>query len=136
MRTVAAGALGVKVERMVVDAEAARLSDFDLAFFDLGVVELFDVPALGADDVIVVPALFEFENRFAAFEVVADQQPCLLELREHAVDGREPGVGAFLQQCLVDVFGREVPDFAFLEDLEYSQPREGGLEADGLQRGW
>ena len=83
---------------MVLDLEAALFGDFDLALFDLGVVELLDVAALHAHDMVVVPALLQLENRFAGFEMVADEQPRLLELREHAINRREPGVGAFLEQ--------------------------------------
>src|SRR5687767_10540910 len=104
------------MQRMVLDAEAAGVSDFDLALFDIRVVELFDVAALDADDVVVMTALLELEDRFSGLEMMTDQQPCLLELREHTVYGRKSGVGAFLEQRLVNVFGREVPDFAFLED--------------------
>ena len=120
---------------MVLDPKPAMLGHFDLALFDLGIVKLFDVAAFGANDVIVMPALFELEDRFTAFKMMAYQQAGLFELREHAVNGRKAGVCAFPQQGFVYVFSRKVANLAFLEDLQYAQPRQRRFEADGLEVG-
>jgi hypothetical protein len=117
------------MQGVILQSKAALACDLDLPFLDLRVVELFDVSALDAYDVVVVPALFQLEHRFAAFEVVPDEKARLLELGEHAVDGRKTRVGAFLHEHLVNVFGRQVTHTAFLEKLEYSQPRHRGFEA-------
>ena len=135
VRAVGSRASRIEVQRVVLDPEATLLRDLDLALLDLGVVELLDVAALDAHDVIVMPALLELENGLAGLEVVADEQSRLLELREHAVNRREPGIGAFLDQHLVDVLGGQVPDVALLEDLEDAQPRHRGFEADGFEVG-
>ena len=127
------GALRIQVQRMVLDLESALGCYFDLAFFDRGIVEFFDVAAFGADDMVVVPDTFELEHRLAAFEMVADQESRLLELGEHAIDRREPGVGAFLEQCLVHVFRRQVPHVALFEDFKNAQAREGCFEAYGFK---
>jgi hypothetical protein len=42
--------------------EAALLGDLVLALLDLGVVELFDLAALQADQVVVVLPFVEFEH--------------------------------------------------------------------------
>jgi hypothetical protein len=118
---------------VVLDFEPAMLGHFDLTLFDLGIIKLFDVAAFGADDVIVMPALLELEDRFAGFEVMAYQQSGLFELRENAVNGRKARVGSFAQQRLVHVFRREVPNFAFLEELQYAQPRQRRFEANGFK---
>jgi hypothetical protein len=103
---------------MILDPESARFGDLGLPLLDFRVVELFDVTALYTHDVIVVAALFQFENRFAAFEMVPDEETRLLELREHAVNGRKARVGAFFQERPVDILGREVTHSAFLEYFE------------------
>ena len=118
---------------MILDHESPRLSDLDLPFLDLRIVELFHVPAFHTDDVVVVAALFQFENRFAAFEMMADEKSRLLELGEHAVNGCETRISTFFQQRPVDVLGGQVTHGALLEDLEYAQPRRGCFEADGLE---
>ena len=58
---------------MVLDPETSICGNFDLALLDLGVIELFDMSALDAHDVIVVAAFLELEYCFAAFEMMADQ---------------------------------------------------------------
>jgi outer membrane protein assembly factor BamE len=123
------------MQRVVVDAETALQRDLDLSLLDFGVVELLHVPAFDAHDVVVVACALELEDRFPAFEVVAHEQARLLELRQNPVYRREAGVGAFLQQRLVNVFGREVANVAFLEYLEDAQPRQGRFQADGFQVG-
>ena len=65
-----------------------------LALLDLRVVELLDAAALQADEVVVVAALVQLEHGLAGLEVVADEQPGLLELRQHAVDRGEADVEA------------------------------------------
>jgi len=118
---------------MLVDREPALLGDCDLAFFDGRVVELFDAPALQAYQMIVVAALVEFVNRLAGFEMVPHQQPRPLELRQHAVDRRQAGVGAVLEQYFVDIFRGQVAQVAFLEQLEDAQSRQRGFKAYGLE---
>jgi hypothetical protein len=119
---------------MVLDAKAARARDFDLPLFDVGIVELLDMPALHANDVVVMASgALQLEDSLAAFEVVAYQESRLLELREHAVDRREAGIGAFLQERLVYVLCRKMADLALLENLEDAQARQGRFETDGFQ---
>ena len=108
---------------MVANHESALLCHERLALLDLGIVKFFHMTALNADEVIVVVTLVKFEYGLAAFEMVPDEQSRLFELRQNPVNGSEPDIGPLLQQCLVDVFRREVPHGAFFEELEYAQTR-------------
>ncbi|MDB5926500.1 MAG: hypothetical protein JWN13_5436 [Betaproteobacteria bacterium] len=74
------------MQRVILYPESSILRDFDLALLDIGVVELFNMAALYTYDVVVVPALFELENGFTDLEMVADEQPGLFELRQHAIN--------------------------------------------------
>ena len=65
------GAAGVKAERVVGDGEAFGFGNRVLAFFDFGVVKLFHLTTVQTDQVVVMFALVEFENRFAAFKLAA-----------------------------------------------------------------
>ena len=65
---------------MVGDGEALGLGDRLLAIFDFGVVKLFYLTAVKADQVVVVLAFVEFVDRFAAFKLAAAQNAGLFEL--------------------------------------------------------
>ena len=82
------GAIGVQMKRVFADFEAALAGYLDLPFFDLGVVEFLNAPALQTNEMVVMRALVQLENRFAGFEMMADQESRLLELRKHSVDSR------------------------------------------------
>jgi hypothetical protein len=64
---------------------------------------------------------------------MSHEQSGLLELRENTIDRGEARVGAFLEQGLVNVLGREMAHGAFFEYFENAQPRQRRFEADGLQ---
>src|SRR5688572_23640757 len=108
MRTLRLRAVRVQVELVVVDRETALACDALLALLDLRVVELLDAAALQADEVVVMAALVQLVHRLAALEVMAHEEPRLLELREHAVDRREADVGVVLEELAVHVLGGEV----------------------------
>jgi hypothetical protein len=118
---------------MAVQLEAALLCDRVLPALDIGVVELFDAPALQAYQVIVMPALAQLEHRFAGFEVLAREQARVLELGQHSVNGREPDVDAFRDQLAIDIFRGEMPHLARLEKLEDLAARKRRLETAFLQ---
>ena len=126
-------AIGVDVQRMIVDLVAAVLGDLLLPLLDLRVEEFFHVPALHAHEMVVMPAPVELEHRLSGLEVVADKEPGVLELGEHAVDRRKPGIGAVLGKDLVDVLRGEVPHHALLEKLEDAQARQRRFEAYRLE---
>src|SRR5205085_6080228 len=97
------------------------------------VVELLDAAALQAHEVIVVPALVQLEHRLAGLEMLAREEPGLLELGEDAIHRGEADVDAFGDERLVDVFCGEMADFARLEELEDLAARKCRLEATLLQ---
>lgn len=78
----------VDIERVVVNGKSAIGGGYFLACLNSCVVKLFDMAALHTHDVIMVFALIKFEHRFAALEMVPHQQTSLLELGEHAINGR------------------------------------------------
>jgi hypothetical protein len=118
---------------VVLQDPALVLGNHLLAAFDLGVVELLDLAARRADQVVVVRAFVQLVDRLAAFEVAALQDAGLLELREHAVHRGQADVGMLVQQHAKHVFGRHVPLAAGLEDLENLQAWQCGLEAGILE---
>ena len=72
-RTILVLAFDVEVHRMFAQLEAARCGNFLLTGFYLRIVELLDVPAVDAHDVIMVVAAVEFEDGFAGLEMQATQ---------------------------------------------------------------
>src|SRR5437879_5808990 len=118
---------------MPANRKAAFGGDTDLALLDLGVVKLFDAPALHAHQMVVMAALVQLEHRLVGLEVVALQDAGLLELSEDAVDGGEAYVQSLSDESPIDVFGRQVAHLAVLEKLQDSQPRARGLQAAGFQ---
>ena len=72
---------GVQTQRMVRDSESLGLGDGLLAVFDLGIVKLFDLAAVKANEVIMVLAFVELVHRLAALKLAATQNTGLFELR-------------------------------------------------------
>ena len=91
-----------------MDGEAAFLGDFLLSAFDFLVVELFDVSALDADQVIVVRAVLFFVDGLAGFKMAAFEQAGLFKLGERAINGGQADIDVFAQQHLVDIVCRQV----------------------------
>ena len=77
---------------MLLEFEALLGCDLLLPLLDLGVIELLDPTALQANQVVVVLAFVEFENRFARLEIAALEQAGLLELRQDAIDRGQPDI--------------------------------------------
>jgi hypothetical protein len=82
---------------------------------------------------VVMRPLVELEHGLAGLEMMAHEEPGLLELGEHAVDGGKPDVETFAQEHLVDVLGGQVPDLRRLEEVDDLEARQGGLEARALE---
>ena len=74
---------------MLGNRKAALGGDEMLALFDFGIIKLFNLAAIEADQVVMVTALVEFKDRLAAFEVIAVQDFGLLKLGQHPVDRRQ-----------------------------------------------
>ena len=83
---------------MILDDETQLLGDFFLTLFYFRIVEFLDVATIDADDMVVMRTFVQLEHGLAGFEVVALQQPRLLELRKHAIYRREAHLGVFDQQ--------------------------------------
>ena len=90
---------------MIPNRESQPLGDGRLALFYSGIHELFDAAAVQADDMIVMRALIELEDRHAILEMMAGHEARGLELREHPVDGGEPDILVGLEQGAIDVLG-------------------------------
>ena len=133
MGAVGLNAFGVQVQRVLGDREAALLGDLELPLLDFSIEKLFDTTALQANQVVVVPALIELEDRSAGFEMVAHQQSGLLELSQHAIYGGKPDIQTIGEQLLVDVLRREVPYLALFEKVDDPQAGKGRLEAGVLE---
>src|SRR5258705_13606442 len=103
---------------MPVQLEAALARDLVLALPDLGIEELLDPAALQAYQVVVMAALVELVHRLAGLEVLAREQPRVLELSQHPVDRGQADVESFAQERPVDVLGGKVAHLACLEQLQ------------------
>src|SRR5476649_1705704 len=101
-----------------------------LPYLDSLFGELFDPSALQTHDVIVVRTLVQFEHRHAVFEMMSRDEARRFELSEHAIHGRKADVFVRLKEAAVDVFRRQMPRAAALENLQDLQPRQRDLEAN------
>jgi len=79
MRTFLFGAIRVDMQRMIANGKTQFSGDFFLACFDGRIVELLDMAALQANDVVVMFALVQLEYRLATLEMVTHQQTGLLK---------------------------------------------------------
>lgn len=120
---------------MLGDIKTALLGDVLLAFLDFIVEKFLDTTAVKADQMVVVRSFIQLEYRLAGFKMVSMQQPRLLELREHAINGRQADVHILGQQYLVDVFGTQMTHRTALKNFEDLEPGKRGLEAAGFQLG-
>ena len=87
MLTVWLDAFGVKIQRVLLDREAALVGDFGLAALYFSVVKLFYTAAIDAHQVVMVLLRVHFKYGFARLEVVPFQHASLFKLREHAING-------------------------------------------------
>ena len=129
MRAGGLGAAGVEREGMLFQSKPLRLGNRSLALFDFSVVKLLDPAAIEADQMIVVGALIELVDGFAAFKIAAREQACLLKLGEHAIHRCQTNVGALIEQNAVNVFGGHMPLPTRLKNLHDFQAGQGGFEA-------
>ena len=112
------GATGVEAKGVVGDGKAFGFGDRVLAFFDFGVVKLFDLAAVQADQMVVVFALVQLKHRFTALKLAALQNAGLLKLHQYAVDSGQTNIGTLLQRETVNVLGTHMPLPAFLEKFQ------------------
>lgn len=145
VRAVGLDAIRIQRERMIMQRESAFAGDAILAALDLRIVEFLHAPALKAYQMVVVRPLVELEHRLSGLEVMALQEPRLLELGQYAVDRRQPYLDFLGEQLAVYVLGAQVAHTRGLEQFEDAQPWSGGLQPDIAQvfgvlwrgrRGW
>lgn len=109
--------------------EPTILGDAMLPLFDVGVVKLFYPAALQTHEMIVVGTLIEFEDGATTLEMVAHEEPGLLELREYSIDRRQANISVLIEEQLVDVFGGKVALTRAVEKLKHFESRDGRLKA-------
>src|SRR3546814_730754 len=100
----AIGADAIQHHGVAFQRKTAVFRDFMLAFFDFRIGEFDDLAAIGADEMVVMIAVVELENRFAAIELTAHQDAGLLELGQHAIDRGQPYFDFLADECTVNVF--------------------------------
>ena len=133
MRTSGLGAMRIERQCVIGDFKTAFTGDVVLALFDFLIVEFLDATTIQAYQVIVVRALVQLKYRLARFEMIAMQQPGLLELCQDAINRRQADVHVVEQQYLVDIFRAEMTYRAVMKNIENLQPREGCFQAAGFQ---
>ena len=123
------GAARIQRKRMLFQCEAFGFRYSVLALFNLGIVKLFDTPAIEAHQMIVMRALIELVYRLAALKIAAREQAGLLKLREHAIHRGQADISALVEQNAIHIFRRHMPQLAGLENLHDFQARQRGFEA-------
>jgi hypothetical protein len=113
---------------VVVDLETVLLGDGVLMPLDGLVDELLDSSALLADDMIVMRTAVELEDGLPALEVMTLDQTGIDELGQYPIHRGQADFLLALEQGTIDIFGRHVPGFAGLKDLEDLDPRQGDLQ--------
>ena len=136
--------MAVESHGVIAQLVAQPHGDGFLAFFDRFIDELFDAAAVKTHDMVVMRPLVEFKHGHAVFEMMARHQSGRLELREHAIHGRQTDVLVGLDQALVDAFGGHMTGRTTLENFEDLESRsrdfQPGLaqilafQFDGLQK--
>ena len=91
------------------------------------------MPAIEAEDVVVVRPLVQLEDRHTVREVMPRDETRRLELGEHSIDRGETDVLAQLGKPTVDVLGREVTGATALEDVEDLHARQRDLQSSLAQ---
>jgi hypothetical protein len=123
----------VEDQRVIMDIEAKTPRNGGLPVFDATIHELFDAPAVDADDMIMMRALIQLENSHAVFEMMTGNEAGGLELREHAINGGQANVFVSAQELPVDVLGGQVARGAALQNLQNFEARQRDLQAGFAQ---
>ncbi len=108
---------------MIGDMKAPLGSDLQLAVLQCLIKKFEDFAAGGADHVVMMATFIELEDGAVAFEMVATYQARHFELRHDAVDSCQAYLFSGVEQLSVDLFCRQVPRLAGLENLQDPQAR-------------
>src|SRR5690606_8739155 len=114
---------------MVLDLVAVAARDLALDLLDPLVEELDDLTGVEAHHMVVMVAVRQLEYRGAPFEVVTGHEARALELREHAIHGREAQLLTGVEQQAVDRLRRQVAFLALLQDLQDLEARRSHLQS-------
>src|SRR5690606_6267401 len=123
----------IKNHGMAFQHKVIVLGDFELTLFNFRVGELDHFPANGTYQVVVVIAIVQFINSLAIIKLAAGQDAGLLELREHPVDSGQTDIDVFGNKQTIHIFGTQVTNFCFAEDIQDLEPRESGFETHAFQ---
>jgi hypothetical protein len=94
----------VKTERMVSQFEVHFGGNLGLAMFNDFVLEFFDVATLDANEVVMMIASVEFEDRVATLKMVSDDETGCFKLRQNPIDGRKPNLFTIGDEGLENFF--------------------------------
>lgn len=118
---------------MLANGKAVLGGDFFLAGLDGRIVELLDMTALQANDVIMMFALVKLKHRFAAFKMVSHQQSGFFELGQHPVHGCQADIFSAAEQLLVNVFRAQMAFFTIFKQIQHLETWQSGLEAGAFE---
>lgn len=115
---------------MIRQLKVSLLCDFFLKFLNDWVVEFFDSSALNANQMVVMVAAVELENRIGPFEVMTNDQSCGFELGQDAINRGQSDFLALADQGFENLFGTQVlGGRRTLQDLKYLEAGQRDLEA-------
>lgn len=117
------------MQRVFVYAEATLARNFLLTLFYCRIIKFFDAAALQAHQMVMMTALIELKNGFAAFEMMAHEQTGGLKLCQHTINRRQTDIHLLGEQMPIDILRRQMAIGAFLEDIENLESRKCRLEA-------
>jgi len=124
--------VAIKGERVLLKPESALLRNLVLPLLDGLIKELLDAPAVQTDQVVMMAALIEFEDRLSRFKIGPQQNASLLKLGEHPIDRGKANIEPVGEQQLIDIFCAEVPHLGLLKKRQHFEPRHGDLESRAL----
>lgn len=104
----AAGAYAVEFQFMGLDSEAVSAGDLFLESFDVFILELHDLAAGSADEVIVVPLVRHVIVLGLRAEVASLGQPHVAKEIERPVNCGESDMGIFFRELPIHLFRGDV----------------------------
>src|SRR5690606_36717553 len=125
----AVGADTVQQHGMAFEDKAAVLGDLVLPLLDFRIRKFGNLAAGGANEMVVVIPIVEFEHGLATVELTANQYSCLLELGQDPVNGGQHHVDVYCNQCPVNVLSALVAKIRPPKNIKNLDSRERRLQA-------
>ena len=119
----------IQIEAVMRQLHAITLGHFILALLNHIIVKLDHATTVQTDQVIMVFLMGEFEDRFAAFKMVAGDDPGIIKLVQDPVHGCQADLFSLIEQLLVQLLRTDVLAFRRLQILKDLDPRGGDLQA-------